>query len=227
MLHLYNYRARNYDPLYGRFLQRDPAGYIDSMNVYKYVSSNPINAVDPTGIFLDFVANVYAYNSTVNAVITSMDDPSGKAMDFVLQNLPTLQEQYALSFKAGVMEAGLNMGLNYLGAVGACYQRANERLWGALLKPVAGISSAYGAFTGPIPKSRPIDSTNHAMTMWVERWLQDQGYFGRVSKALGGPAATRATLKWTGRAAGTIGLALNLADLAIAGYCAASGYNDY
>jgi len=50
-LKLYNYRARTYDPLLGRFLQRDPAEYIDSMNLYEYVKSNPLNDLDPTGQF--------------------------------------------------------------------------------------------------------------------------------------------------------------------------------
>ncbi len=46
---LYYYRARNYDPVHGRFLQRDPAGYVDGMNLYEYVSSSPRVLSDPTG----------------------------------------------------------------------------------------------------------------------------------------------------------------------------------
>ena len=46
---LYHYRARSYDPQSGRFLQRDPAGYVDSSNLYEYVSSNPIVFSDPYG----------------------------------------------------------------------------------------------------------------------------------------------------------------------------------
>ncbi len=46
---LYYYRHRMYTPELGRFLQRDPVGYADGMNVYKYVRNNPIKWTDPFG----------------------------------------------------------------------------------------------------------------------------------------------------------------------------------
>jgi len=48
-LALYNYRARYYDPIMGRFLQTDPLGYQDSMNLYQGMNMNPVNFVDPWG----------------------------------------------------------------------------------------------------------------------------------------------------------------------------------
>jgi len=46
---LYYYRARTYDPVKGRFLQRDPIEYLDSMNLYEYALDNPLRFVDPMG----------------------------------------------------------------------------------------------------------------------------------------------------------------------------------
>jgi len=48
-LHLYYYRARTYDPQIGRFLQTDPLGYKDSMNLYQAMNMNGFNFVDPWG----------------------------------------------------------------------------------------------------------------------------------------------------------------------------------
>lgn len=48
---LYYYRARYYNPTIGRFLSPDPIGYADSMNLYQYCLNNPVNGVDPLGLF--------------------------------------------------------------------------------------------------------------------------------------------------------------------------------
>jgi len=48
---LYHVRYRYYHPTLGRWVTRDPAGYLDGANLYVYVSDNPATALDPTGLW--------------------------------------------------------------------------------------------------------------------------------------------------------------------------------
>ena len=49
---LYYYRARYYDAMEGRFISKDPIGFAGGdVNLYNYVGGNPINYVDPSGLY--------------------------------------------------------------------------------------------------------------------------------------------------------------------------------
>jgi RHS repeat-associated protein len=55
----YYFRNRAYDPTMGRFLQTDPMGYQDSMNLYQGFNMNPVNFNDPWGLKIRFTgANI-------------------------------------------------------------------------------------------------------------------------------------------------------------------------
>ena len=45
---VYDFLFRAYDPVIGRFLQRDPAGHIDGLNLYTYAGNDPLSNGDPT-----------------------------------------------------------------------------------------------------------------------------------------------------------------------------------
>ena len=47
---LYTVRFRTYSPTLGRWLERDPAGYVDGMGLYEYVRGGAIDAVDSWGL---------------------------------------------------------------------------------------------------------------------------------------------------------------------------------
>jgi RHS repeat-associated protein len=49
-LRLYYHKARFCSPTIGRFLQTEPVGAKDDLNLYAYVGNNSVNRVDPTGL---------------------------------------------------------------------------------------------------------------------------------------------------------------------------------
>lgn len=46
---MYYYRNRMYSADLGRFISKDPKGYVDGMNLYAYVMNNPLKYSDPMG----------------------------------------------------------------------------------------------------------------------------------------------------------------------------------
>ena len=48
---LYTVRHRHYAPDLGRWLSRDPIGYVDGMSLHEYVRASPKNSTDPFGQF--------------------------------------------------------------------------------------------------------------------------------------------------------------------------------
>ena len=74
---MYYYKSRIYEPTLGRFLQADPIGYGDGMNMYAYVHGDPVNLSDPTGLASPGGGGGVYYKPPVDCPPGFTDDGSG------------------------------------------------------------------------------------------------------------------------------------------------------
>nr|WP_320015636.1 RHS repeat-associated core domain-containing protein [uncultured Desulfobacter sp.] len=75
---LWHYRNRTYSAELGRFLQRDPAGYVDGLNLYVFVLNNPLRYTDPSGL-TSKTTNDFSYTSPI---INLADDYKQQQQDW-------------------------------------------------------------------------------------------------------------------------------------------------
>ncbi|MCE6979965.1 RHS repeat-associated core domain-containing protein [Pseudomonas frederiksbergensis] len=85
---LYYYGARYYAPWLQRWISADPAGYIDGMNLYEMVGSNPIGYVDSEGenkhshlSLREGVARIAAMNSASHQRARERDAPRRERLE--------------------------------------------------------------------------------------------------------------------------------------------------
>jgi len=74
---LYFNRTRSYSPALGRFLQTDPIETDGGINLYAYVSNDPVNAIDPRGLAPQ------SPSEAASTQVASSEDTSGTGLAFV------------------------------------------------------------------------------------------------------------------------------------------------
>jgi RHS repeat-associated protein len=84
----YHARNRDFSPVYGRWIQQDPAGYVDGLNLYQAHSSNPVSRVDPTGLW-DEAGHFWLTYMT--AVAAGMDPSAAYELAYYSQLPDTMQ----------------------------------------------------------------------------------------------------------------------------------------
>jgi len=171
---LYYYRARTYRPDEGRFMQQDPAGMVDGTNMYRYVSNNPANNVDPYGtVWISGESSKQEkydecrrkYNDCVNAITESQQKAYDDCInDAEQQKTSCLEKCTNIAIEAGVM-GGAAVGFVAWGAKAAAVpggQVAGGVL--ILIGTGAGVSAAFKYADYEACKTNCNDEYNEAIS---------------------------------------------------------------
>src|SRR5262249_44690718 len=81
---LYYNRCRYYEPQVGRYISRDPIGFLGGMNLYSY-PTNPVTWVDPLGLDTSSDAEILGSNLT-NIARDPRPDDRYRAHHIVMSN---------------------------------------------------------------------------------------------------------------------------------------------
>ncbi|MBN9088418.1 MAG: RHS repeat-associated core domain-containing protein [Reyranella sp.] len=160
---LYYYRARHYSSRWGRFLQVDPVGYSTGPHLYGYVSNDPLNGTDPTGLFV-----TRTWNSFRDAMALTGEAVGAGLENYARQEFKMMD---SLGGPAGYAAAQVGPLAVGIGVMAAPALLATGTTAGGALLPIAEAALYYGRIQTiagyEVGYSAGLVGTTYNVNMWA------------------------------------------------------------
>jgi len=142
-LHLMRHRWQ--DPTTGRFLSRDPAGYVDGMNLYEYAGSNAAVFTDPMGLYLRCadLARAGFSRAMIESILETQAMRATEASDAALAQL-RLENSSLYKFQGGLEVTSSTFTFGLTDALGLTESATYQGEGYEYSRMIAGVSREVG-----------------------------------------------------------------------------------
>ena len=199
---LWYYRNRMYSAELGRFMQRDPAGYVDGLNLYAYCKNAPLNYTDPDGLVARETWN--SIDPTLSGIKESLSDyinergqENYEQGNYIAAAIDAVGSAMIEGAPENKVELAVEAGLSLLGLKAAKYLDSLSDLSRYVDDAVDGVKDIDNVVTGKlrVGSANKLPDGQHGFNDIIDNYVGGAAKFDIPTKGPGGKIVRTSELR--------------------------------